>query len=302
MLIGAFAYWRRNRNVVNAACAYAAVLAGAELLLHIDGIGTVPLGLAAAGVLWALPSRFRSIWPVSVALLLAVASDLIPPENYWPFLNRRALALTAVLGSGFVLLRNKTEARACLLLIGLLATVEVASAVDSAGGASPWSHLLLDARTTVGASPLWNARFFFLVGAAAMAFLAARRWRPASVFGHIYVAAALGAELVGLVDPALRSHPWRMFGDPGQFMAEQLWLTGLLLSYGTVLVAVGIARDGALMRKVGLGFLAAGALKVSMIDLSSLDALYRVGSFLVLGATFLLGSYAYNRLRLHSDE
>ena len=71
VLIGAFAYWRRNRNVVNAACAYAAVLAGAELLLHIDGIGTVPLGLAAAGVLWALPSRFRSIWPVSVALLLA---------------------------------------------------------------------------------------------------------------------------------------------------------------------------------------------------------------------------------------
>ena len=36
--------------------------------------------------------------------------------------------------------------------------------------------------------------------------------------------------------------------------------------------------------------------------LEILDALYRVGSFLVLGATFLLGSYAYNRLRLHGDE
>jgi uncharacterized membrane protein len=78
-------------------------------------------------------------------------------------------------------------------------------------------------------------------------------------------------------------------------MGPHLALTGVILTYGAALVTAGILGNRKLSRQIGLGMLLAGGLKVSILDLSALGDLYRVGSFVVLGATYLAGSYAYNR-------
>ena len=99
-----------------------------------------------------------------------------------------------------------------------------------------------------------------------------------------------------------RATPQAIFLNADAFMGEQLALTGVILIYGAGLIAAGILRKHALTRYVGLGLLLAGALKVSLLDLVALGELYRVGSFVVLGGTFLLGSYAYNRWVTGQEE
>jgi hypothetical protein len=176
----------------------------------------------------------------------------------------------------------------------LLAAAEVAAVPDRAGGESPWAHLVLSARTSADAVPFWNTRFVFLIGAAATSFLAARFRRSFAVLGHVYVVAALGAEVVGLVAGSAAS-PWRIFIAPASSMGPHLALTGVVLAYGAGLVALGIARASVLTRRIGLGALIGGGLKVVAIDLTALDTLYRVGSLVALGVTFLAGNYAYAR-------
>jgi hypothetical protein len=78
-------------------------------------------------------------------------------------------------------------------------------------------------------------------------------------------------------------------------MGPHLALTGVVLAYGAGLVALGIARASVLTRRIGLGALIGGGLKVVAIDLTALDTLYRVGSLVALGVTFLAGNYAYAR-------
>ena len=50
------------------------------------------------------------------------------------------------------------------------------------------------------------------------------------------------------------------------------------------------------LRWFGLGLLALATAKVFLYDLASLDAVYRVMSFIVLGILLLLSAYAYRRL------
>ncbi|MHC4931026.1 MAG: DUF2339 domain-containing protein [Planctomycetota bacterium] len=278
LILGLFALHRGNRRVFFSAATYLAVLLIAEVLFVIEGDGFMPLGLVAALGLMLLPRKLQSIWAVTVALALAVAADLLPPADYLPFLNRRAFALGGVLAMGWFLLRGRPEGRASMLALLLLAAAEIASIPDPQGGKLPWHYLYLDLRAPEGIAPFWNARFFFLAGASAVAFLAARRWRAFAVLGHAYVVVALGAEVVGLVP-----------------MGPHLALTGVILTYGAALVTAGILGNWKLSRQIGLGMLLAGGLKVSVLDLTALGDLYRVGSFVVLGATYLAGSYAYNR-------
>ncbi len=62
-----------------------------------------------------------------------------------------------------------------------------------------------------------------------------------------------------------------------------------------VAVAAGLVRASAPLRWFGLGLLALATGKVFLYDLASLDAVYRVMSFIVLGILLLLSSYAYRR-------
>jgi uncharacterized membrane protein len=96
-------------------------------------------------------------------------------------------------------------------------------------------------------------------------------------------------------------------GELGRFVAQQIEETstarlagGLAISawwllFAGALVALGFARRLAPVRQAGLAVAALAVLKVLLADLAGLDALYRVGSVLILGCVSLGIAYLYHR-------
>jgi len=66
------------------------------------------------------------------------------------------------------------------------------------------------------------------------------------------------------------------------------------LVFAAALVGLGFRRGLKPARVAGLGVAGLAVIKVLVFDLSSLDALYRVGSVFILGLVFLL-AYLYHR-------
>jgi uncharacterized membrane protein len=71
--------------------------------------------------------------------------------------------------------------------------------------------------------------------------------------------------------------------------------SALLMLYGAGLMWLGFARRSALLRWQAMVLIAATVVKVFLFDVSELDHLWRVLSFIVLGALLLAVSYAYQR-------
>ena len=68
------------------------------------------------------------------------------------------------------------------------------------------------------------------------------------------------------------------------------------------MLAVGMSRRSKLLRMMALGLLGLTIFKVFLFDLSSLEKLYRIISFIVLGAILLAVSYLYQRYRQREAE
>lgn len=108
---------------------------------------------------------------------------------------------------------------------------------------------------------------------------------------------ALSAEALGYYAAKIRA------GDaaPGTVvelrLAQQLSLSLIWVLYGGAMLAVGLARRSKLLRLMALGLLSLTILKVFLFDLSSLEKLYRIISFIVLGAILLSVSFLYQRYR-----
>jgi uncharacterized membrane protein len=103
-------------------------------------------------------------------------------------------------------------------------------------------------------------------------------------------------------------------GELGRFFALRnlegstaaLW-TGLSISVWWILFACGLVllgfqRDLRLVRQAGLLVAAMAAAKIVVHDLSSLNALYRVGSVFIVGLVSLLLAYLYNRKARDAQE
>ncbi|HEV8482278.1 MAG TPA: DUF2339 domain-containing protein, partial [Blastocatellia bacterium] len=80
-------------------------------------------------------------------------------------------------------------------------------------------------------------------------------------------------------------------------LAEQLSLSVVWTIYGGVLLTTGILRRNRLLRMMALLLLSLTIVKVFLFDLSSLDKVYRIISFIVLGAILLAVSFLYQRFR-----
>jgi uncharacterized membrane protein len=78
-------------------------------------------------------------------------------------------------------------------------------------------------------------------------------------------------------------------------LASWLALSVMWAVYGGALLLVGRARRAQLLRVMALALLALTTLKVFFWDLASLDRVYRVVSFIVLGAILLAVSYLYQK-------
>jgi uncharacterized membrane protein len=79
--------------------------------------------------------------------------------------------------------------------------------------------------------------------------------------------------------------------------AQQLTLSGAWLVYSLALIVLGIWRRNRTVRIVALGLFAITILKIFLYDLSFLDTLYRIFSFMGLGVILLVVSWLFQRYR-----
>ena len=78
-------------------------------------------------------------------------------------------------------------------------------------------------------------------------------------------------------------------------LAAGLAVSAWWLVFAAALIAVGFRRNLKQVRLAGLAVAGLAVVKVLVFDLSSLDALYRVGSVFILGLVFLMLAYLYHR-------
>jgi uncharacterized membrane protein len=94
--------------------------------------------------------------------------------------------------------------------------------------------------------------------------------------------------------------------EPGRLadlkLAQQLSISVVWTVYGGGMLTFGIARRSRLLRLMGLLLLCLTIFKVFLFDLSSLERLYRIISFIVLGLILLAVSFLYQRYRQRVAE
>jgi uncharacterized membrane protein len=112
--------------------------------------------------------------------------------------------------------------------------------------------------------------------------------------GNLPMARAYRVAAVALVFLMATLETRTVFGEfvPG-FQAGALSVVWAL--FAMALVGMGLRFDDRMSRLTGLVLFALVAVKVFLFDLSSLDMIWRVLSFLSVGAVLLLGSFAYLR-------
>jgi uncharacterized membrane protein len=121
------------------------------------------------------------------------------------------------------------------------------------------------------------------------------------VIANVLMLVALSAEAMGYFDSGAAGGT-----DAARVrdleLAKQLSLSVIWILYGAGLLLAGSALRVRLLRLMGLGLLSLTALKVFFWDLSSLDRIYRIVSFIVLGAILLAVSYLYQRGQQRAAE
>lgn len=150
---------------------------------------------------------------------------------------------------------------------------------------------------------LWNARFgTFAVAVACFAIAAVAI--PRAVDGlqdyerKLVVALLVAMSAFSLL--ALSLEFWDLFGrlpvaGLQHRAAQQMALSVLWTLFAAGLILLGILRKSALLRWEALALFALVVSKVFLYDLSSLERLYRILSFLVLGVLLLIVSFLYQR-------
>jgi len=88
--------------------------------------------------------------------------------------------------------------------------------------------------------------------------------------------------------------------EQAQFAAT-VWISIAWAIYATALVVVGFGTKRAGLRWFGLCVFALTVCKVFVVDLANLEPVYRIGSFLVLGALLVAASFLYQRARRSDD-
>lgn len=78
---------------------------------------------------------------------------------------------------------------------------------------------------------------------------------------------------------------------------QQLWLSGVWLLYSIVMLVAGIWRRFRALRLVAIGLFMITIVKIFVFDLSFLETLYRIISFMGLGVILLSVSYLYQKFK-----
>jgi uncharacterized membrane protein len=198
-----------------------------------------------------------------------------------------------VVGLAFVELGRRRE-RVVLSIAGRIAIALAGAQALLVHGVVRNPAWTLDA---VGATPVLNLLLWSFGVPAALLLVAARRIEAeggAKLPTPARVAAALLAfALVTLEVRQLFRGSVLSVGDASN--AEQFGYSAAWALFGTGLLVLGIARSAKPLRLAALAVMLIAVLKVFLFDTSELEGLYRVFSFLGLGAALLALAHLYQR-------
>lgn len=150
---------------------------------------------------------------------------------------------------------------------------------------------------------LANLRFVSYAGAVALLFAIGRRSseparaaaEPSSdltrfcyIAANVLVFTAVNLEISDAFSASDQPRGRELLGD--------LTRSGAWLLHGTVLIATGLWKRAPFLRWLGLLLIGVTTGKVFLYDLSALERIYRIISFIVLGAVLLAISFFYQRL------
>jgi uncharacterized membrane protein len=115
---------------------------------------------------------------------------------------------------------------------------------------------------------------------------------------YVFGVCAVGLNVYALI--ALSLELWDYFGRQtglgiDSSLAQHLALSLLWTAYASVLIALGIQRQSALLRWQALALFGMVVIKVFIYDSSYLERFYRIVSFLMLGLVLLAVSFLYQR-------
>jgi uncharacterized membrane protein len=141
---------------------------------------------------------------------------------------------------------------------------------------------------------LWGTALVFLALAAGLWMRGTAGRVSPLVHGGLW---AIGGALVlfGVTGEIQRYFALKPLDRETVSLASGLAVSAWWLLFAAALIAVGFRWSLQPVRVAGLGVAGLAVIKVLVFDLSSLDALYRVGSVFILGLVFLLLAYLYHR-------
>jgi uncharacterized membrane protein len=237
----------------------------------------------------------------SVALLLTVElgqfRTLAIPPPYVPIVTSVVWMLAAMV---LLALARGDDTRVVLAVATILLLALVGEAL---GGTDRWARIQPSLRPAV-----WNPRFL------AGCLLVVLAWLYGQVGGTLpylgerarHLLAALGSVGAALlllwnlsVEVALAPLPETRF-DPTKLRSAALSV--LWAVYAFTAMAWGLWRDQAPLRVGAILLFSVTVLKVLVVDLAGLDALYRILSVVVLGVALLIASFLYARSRRRPGE
>lgn len=291
--------------------------------LHAEELILVPVnGLA---YLWAL---YILLWPenrwwltlasLAIAALYLLTLRMLPPVNTEGGRNARVLFSGFALTCATLAIPIRLDGR----WITVALAIEGAILIWSGFRAQMWGlraaglllFAIVGARLALIPIPaqqaFWNARFATFAMAVACFAFAALQWRNAafdvgdsekSVFSILAVATNVYALA------ALSMETWTYVGHMSQlgidrWLAQQLALSLVWTAYAIALLVYGVIRQIVLVRWQALLLLAVVVAKVFLFDLSSLDKIYRIVSFVFLGLTLLIISFYYQKRQVRAAQ
>jgi uncharacterized membrane protein len=221
--------------------------------------------------------------------------------------NSKQLALSALwtvyaaIALGLGVARQSKLLRWGALCLLTLTTIKVC-VVDLSYYAAPWHTLILNQTFTAFA-------LLILAMAAGIGFYSRAGTvddeerstiTPVMVaISNLLAIIALSAEAYGYYAKSIEASP---ASAPDLRLAQQLSLSVIWTVYGGAMLTAGIARRNSMLRMMALGLLGLTIIKVFLLDLSSLEKVYRIVSFIVLGAILLAVSFLYQRYRQRMAE
>lgn len=226
----------------------------------------------------------------SIVAAVAIAGYLLP----FQVVEAAVVAGWSALAVAIALLVRRDAANAALYhgvslaLLGFGALLTIARV-------APLDRLAVDATRPIDHPLLWSGATVAGIALAVAAGVAARVVRDKPHGRWLIVAASIAIVYtlsVGLVDAFQRQIGGETALEELQKRA-QVGLSILWAVLGGAAFVAGIVMRRREARWLGLGLLGVAAAKVFIVDLASLDAAYRVLSFIGLGILLLLSSWAY---------